>query len=101
MAAPTLEDLERYSTRHGIQKTSRALKILAKDAQFVAAWETEAGKEILNHMIAVTEDCLDKIATIKATDEDKLRYQMAMEFLEYFKGRINAYQKNNEQIKRG
>lgn len=98
---PTLKDIEQYSNKHGSAKTGRLLSALGKDKQFVAAWDSSVGKELMGELLSMTDEGLTRIIDETADDRVKAEYRVCMALLNRFKDRINKYQKNFEQLKRG
>ena len=102
---PTLEDIENYTDKHGPQKTGRLLSVLGKDKQFTVAWETPAGQEIMGKLLSMADDGLTMMINEEYGDlsEERVKaeYRVCMTLLKYFQDRINKYQKNFEQLKRG
>ena len=96
-----VDDVERYTKRHGPERTSRLLSVLGKDKQFINAWETPAGKEILGHLLSMTDAKLDKIISEEADDKDRAEYRVCLELLRDFKDRINSHAKNLTTMKEG
>lgn len=96
-----INDIETFSNKHGPQRTSRLLSSLGKDRQFVDAWESPAGKEILGHLLAMIDMRLDKIIEDKADSNEKAEYRICMELLKNFRDRVNAHNKNLTTLKRG
>ena len=99
--APTLEDMERYTNKHGPKKLGKLFSVLGKDIQFIKAWESPAGKEIMGHLINLTEESLEKIINEQADEKTRAEYRVCKDLLKYFEDRINTYEKNTNQLKRG
>jgi len=96
-----VNDIDKFSKKHGAERTSRLLSALGKDRQFIDAWESPVGKEILGHLLNIIDQKLDKIINEESTDKDRAEYRVCMEHLLYFKKKINEYEKNLSTLKRG
>ena len=101
MEKVNIDDIEGFSKKYGVQRTSRLLSSLGKDRQFIDAWESPIGKEILGHLLTIIDQKLDKIINEEANDKDRAEYRVCMEHLLYFKDRVNAHEKNLSTLKRG
>jgi len=97
----TLEEIEKYTDKHGPQKTGRLLSALGKDRQFMAAWDTPAGQEIMSKLLSMADEGLDRIINETADDRVRAEYRVCMTLLKYFRDRINKYQKNLNELKGG
>lgn len=97
----TLESIERYTAKHGIDRTTRLLSSLGKDKRFISAWESEVGKELMGKLLSMADDRLDSIIQEKADEKIRAEYRVCMELLLYFKRRINLFYKNQEALDRG
>ena len=102
---PTLEDIEKYTDKHGSQKTGRLLSVLGKDKQFIDAWETPAGKDIMGRLLSMADDGLTMMINEDYGDlsEERVKaeYRVCMTLLKYFQDRINKYGKNFRELKGG
>lgn len=96
-----ITDIETFSKNHGVAKTTRLLSILGKNKQFIDAWEKPAGKEILGHLLVMTDKRLDKIIDETADDKDRAEYRVCLELLANFRDKINSHEKNLSTLKRG
>ena len=96
-----LEDIERFGKKHGTNITSRLLSSLGKNQQFIQAWESPVGKEILGIVIPLVEEKLDKIIAETAEDTDKADYRAYMRVLTVFRDKINTYYRNLDKLKEG
>jgi len=101
MSEIDLDDIERFSKKHGPEKSSRLLSALGKDKQFINAWETPAGKEILGHLLLLVDIKLDLIIAEKADEKDRAEYRVCLELLRNFQDRINSHAKNLKTFKEG
>ena len=98
---PTIEDIEKYTDKHGSQKTGRLLSVLGKDKLFIDAWETPAGKDIMGELLSMADEGLDSIINETADDRIRAEYRVCMTLLKYFQNRINRYGKNFKELKGG
>lgn len=96
-----LEDIEKFGKKHGTNVTSRLLSSLGKNQQFVQAWDSPVGKEILGVIIPLAEAKLDKIIDESAEDTDKADYRAYMRILTVFRDKINTYYRNLGKLKEG
>jgi len=101
MAEINLDDIERFTKKHGAEKCSRLLSALGKDKQFINAWETPAGKEILGHLLLLVDIKLDLIIAEKSDEKDRAEYRVCLELLRNFEDRIYSHAKNLKTFKEG
>lgn len=94
-----IEDLERYISKHGNKKAARLLSALGKDHQFISAWESAVGQEIMSHLLIITDEALDKIISEEADEKIRAEFRVCMALLKYMKDRINNYQRNLHELK--
>jgi len=97
----TLNDIKTFSDNHGQQKTSKLLSVLGKNRQFIDAWETPAGKEILSYLLAMIDIRLDKLINEETDEKDRAEYRVCLELLANFKDKINSHKRNFATLKRG
>jgi len=102
---PMLEDIEKYTDKHGAQKTGRLLSVLGKDKQFTAAWESPVGKDIMGKLLSMSDDGLTMMINEDygnlSEERVKAEYRVCMTLLKYFQDRINKYGKNLKELKGG
>ncbi len=96
-----LDDIEKYGKKHGSTPTSKLLSVLGRQRQFIQAWETPVGKEILSDLILLAEEQLEKIVEEKADDKDRADYRVCKKLLTKFRDKINSYNQNLTRLKEG
>lgn len=100
----TLIDIEGYITRHGKkgkEMASRLLSALGKNEQFLNAFNSPLGSELLTDLISMMEEKLDKIIDETADDKDKADFRAAKNLSMRWVGKINEYNRNLKQLKEG
>lgn len=97
----TEEDVARYAKKRGPQNTGRLLSVLGKDKQFLNAWDSPIGKELMEHDLNKAEMLLEKIITESASPQEKADFRAIRESLVYRASRITRYYKNLDNLKRG
>jgi hypothetical protein len=75
------------------------LGFLLKNKAIVAAYETPIGQDILRFLIQEHEELFEKITQLKATDEEKLRFQVLRDVIWRIADRIKRYNKQVEDVK--
>ena len=98
---PTHEDMENYTAKHGPKRLSRLLSALGKDKQFMDAWDSPVGKELMGELLVMTDGGLDQIIADTADERIKAEYRVCMALLTRFKDRISRYQKNLKESQGG
>lgn len=96
-----LENRDKYAKRHGSAQLSKLLSVLGKQRQFVQAWETPVGREILSDLILLAEEKLEKIVEEKADEKDRADYRVCKKLLTKFRDKINSYNQNLTRLKEG
>jgi len=95
----TEEDIQRYTRKRGQENASRLLSILGKDRQFLNAWESPVGQELMNQLLIEAESFLEKIIQDEATPEEKAEFRVIRRWLTKVAGKINAYYRNLKTLK--
>ncbi len=74
------------------KRRANTLKLLGKDhAALTAFFDTEMGQELFGWLQGKHEELLTKIASIRASEEDKIAYGLAHEWLLYWSERYDRY----------
>ena len=100
----TLMDMENYIARHGKkgkEMVSRLLSALGKDEQFLNAFNSPVGSELLSDLVEIMETRLDKIIDETAEEKDKAEFRVAKELATRWVGKINEYNRHLKQLKEG
>lgn len=93
---PGNEILE-YLKRSG-RRGEATIKVLGKNLKFLDAFNTPVGFEILKDLCEMHEGMFDKIASLKAAEEDKIRYRILHELIGRWSEKITAYYATMEKI---
>jgi len=97
----TEQDIQRYASKRGPQNASKLLSVLGKNKQFLNAWESPVGQELMNQLLVDAEGFLEKIIEDKATPEEKAEFRAIRRWLSKVASKIGAYYKDLETLKRG
>ena len=97
----TEEDIALHAKKRGAQNTGRLLSVLGKDKQFINAWDSPIGKELMEHDLNKAEMLLEKIIMETASEQEKADFRAVRESLVYMASRITRYYKNLDNLKRG
>lgn len=97
----TEEHIRRYAAKHGAKIASKLLSVLGKNKQFLNAWESPIGQELMSQLLLDAEGLLDKIIEDKATPEEKAEFRVIRRWLSRVESRITAYDKQLETLKQG
>lgn len=98
----TLDEIQEHSKFHGQRKTSLLLSALGKQSQFIKAWDTPAGKQILTSMVNDLDGLINDI--LFGTDEKdlmpviKICRSYAKTILNH-SSIINSYERNLKSLK--
>ena len=99
MMRATKEEIEAYLKKmgkHGMQ----TLSVLGKLQSFATCMESETGKLFLGGLVVRHEELLQRIAELKATDEEKLEFVVIKRLLLDFADKLNAYDARIEEIQK-
>ena len=100
----TLMDIEDYINKHGKkgkEMAGRLLSALGKNEQFLNAFNSPLGSELLTDLIDTMESKLDKIIDESATDKDRADFRAAKDLSLRWVSKINEYNRNLKQLKEG
>jgi len=89
---PTLSNDMSY-IRQNATLSSHSLSILQAYKPFVEAIESQVGKLILSDLVAMHKKSLEKIASLTATEEDKIEYKILTSIIQRWSERIERYYK--------
>ncbi len=98
MVRATREEIEVYLKKMGKHGMS-TLSTLGKLQPFAECIESDFGKVLLGDLISRHEELLDKVAEVKATEEDKIEFRIVKKILLDFAAKINLYNNRVEAIK--
>ncbi len=83
------------------KRKAQTLKLLGRDhATLTQFFETEMGQELFGWLQGKHEELLTKIASIKATDQEKIEYGLIHGWLLYWADRYDRYVKVIKGIER-
>lgn len=94
----TKEEADLFLTKFK-KRGERTLSLLGKQQEFIKAMSSDIGQQILNDLIQEHELLLDKIASIKATDEEKMQYKVVRQMLMLWSNRLAAFTDLIKEIK--
>ena len=95
----TEEDIRRYTKKRGAQNTSRLLSILGKKKQFLNAWESPVGQELMTHLLIDAESLLEKIIKEEATPEEIAEFRVIRRWLVSVEEKITSYYSDLNNLK--
>jgi hypothetical protein len=82
------------------RRGQQARETLSKHVAFVQAVQTEVGRELLKDLVNSYEDLLNKLASLQASDEEKMEYKAVRKLLLRWADRIIAYERSLEDVKK-
>jgi len=68
-----------------------ALSMLGQFQEFINAWNTAIGKEILGDLVTRYETLLLAVAELTATEQQKMEFKIVKERLTTYSGKIDKY----------
>jgi hypothetical protein len=74
------------------------LNLLAKKKDFIDAYNSRLGRELMRFLIKMNEVAFDKIAALNASDEDKIRYKVINEIMDVYIVKITDYERSIHEI---
>jgi flavorubredoxin len=89
-----------YLKTRGRKDGSRTLKILGENAQFMQAFNTEVGFQLLKHICKSHEDMFNKIASLEATDAEKQRFKILEEEIYHWAEILNRHEEEVTKIQK-
>lgn len=84
--------------RSGGDIRSHSIMILSQYAPFKEAIESEIGKELLKDLIDMHSSKLSRIASLEATDEDKMEYKVLTELIKRWSFKIMQYENALKEV---
>ena len=96
---PTRDEVESYLAKMR-KRGERTLSLLGQNQEFITAMNTPVGKEILNDLIREHEILLDRIASLDATEEEKMQYKVVRKMLLVWSSKIAAFENRIQEIKK-
>ena len=87
---PEQEKLMNYIKTRG-NTGNRTLEILGKNLKFIDALNTEVGLELLKDLVSMHETAFQKVASLDATDEDKVNYKLLQSLINKWSIHISYY----------
>lgn len=85
--------------RKSLNKRQVVIETLAREhAPLVGALKSDVGKELIHYLIERRSECLDRVAALIATEEDKVRLQEVTALLVHYLKKIEAYEEGMNQI---
>lgn len=92
-----MDKLNKFVANHG-ERAGRIINILAKQAKFKKALETEVGQEIFSDVLISMESLLEKIIIETATKEEKADFRALRMIAERWQDKLADYNKTILQI---
>ncbi len=87
----TEEDVRHYTKKRGAQNASKLLSILGKKKQFLNAWESPIGQELMSQLLIDAERLLEKIIENKATPDETAEFRVIRRWLVKVEEKITSY----------
>ena len=89
----TLEDIERFSRRHGPKRTSQVLSILGKRQPLYDALQSEVGQTLFGNTMDEVDRLFYKHLDGEASDEDIMKYNILKGLIEEWAKKLSTYEK--------
>jgi hypothetical protein len=96
---PSREEVDSYLAKMR-KRGERTLSLLGQNQEFITAMNTSVGREILSDLIREHEFLLDRIASLDATEEEKMQYKVVRKMLLVWSGKIAAFENRIKEIKK-
>ncbi len=77
---------------------NQSLALLRQFKPFMEAIETEVGKAILSDLVNMHSKALEKIASLEATENDKIEYRILTDLIQKWSSYIMTYENSKEVI---
>ncbi len=87
----TEDDVRHYTKKRGAQNASRLLSILGKKKQFLNAWESPVGQELMSQLLLDADRLLESIIEEKATPEEAAEFRVIRRWLIKVEEKITSY----------
>ncbi len=94
---PEQEKLINYIKTRG-NTGNRTLEILGKNLKFIDALNTEVGLELLKDLVSMHEETFQKVASLDATDADKIKYKLLQSLINRWAIHIAHYLEAVERV---
>jgi hypothetical protein len=91
--------LHSYVQRHGA-RSNRILEVLKTNSDLMQRFNDTKDSIILQYMLEIHEAQFTKIASLNATDEDKLKYQVIQELIEKILMLENIHTKARKEVEK-
>ena len=95
----TVADLEHHSRRHGKKATSQLLAVLGRKRPLYDIVMSPGGQVLFSYLISDLDSLLDKIIDNKASEEDRLKYKVSVDFLRHATTIMKDYKRYSDKLK--
>jgi len=92
-------EIDAFLNKHG-KRGAEILSVLGRNQDFVEAFRSKLGQELLADAIELTQNLLVKIYENKADDNDKADFRAYKRIIEIWTRRINHIEITKENIKK-
>jgi hypothetical protein len=93
----TTDQARQYLLRAG-KRGQASLELLGKVSGFKDALETPIGKELLEDLVTLHRESLEKISELGANDEDKVIHKVATMILRRWSSKIEVYMAKRNEV---
>jgi len=94
---PSNYEIQLYIKKLG-ERGSKSLRLLGEKQDFVTAFNSKIGQELLGEVIQMHELLFNKVASTHATDEDRIEYQVVGRLLGLWATKIAEYERRCKEI---
>lgn len=94
------KEVEDYLANHGKQ-AQKVLSFLGKNIAYVNDLHSPLTSRVVEMLISDHEYLIQRVATLEATDEEKVRYRVVRDILAKISQLIEAYKIQVEEVKKG
>lgn len=89
----TLEDIERFSAKHGPRRTTQILSILGKRQHLYDALRSEVGQALFKQTMDEIDALFSKILDGQNTPEDVVKYNIMKDLITEWARKLATYDK--------
>jgi len=89
----TLEDIERFSAKHGPRRTTQILSILGKRQHLYDALHSEVGQALFKQTMDEVDVLFSKILDGQNTPEDVVKYNILKDLITEWARKLATYDK--------
>lgn len=94
---PNQDAVDRFLTTHG-ERAKRVITVLAKQAKFKEAIESEVGQALMADVVESMESLLEKIINDTASPEEKAEFRAFRLIADKWQAKLSAYTRAVMQI---